>query len=155
MVGTRAVRATLVALALGAIGAVAARQVAAQPGGGCGREGFALERLERRVGALGLDDETKQAVYRVIDRARDEQRGLDEKIHAEHERMRDLLDQDQPAPDPVLAQADAIGALATEARKADLRAMMAIRGLLTAEQWKELHEWRHGRAGSPPPEPGA
>jgi Spy/CpxP family protein refolding chaperone len=142
-------RGALAALALGAVGAVAAHQAAARPpGGGChghGGEAFGLERLEHRIGSLGLADETKQAVYQAIDQARVERRALDEKIRAAHERMRELLEQDRPEAEPVLAQADSIGALVTDARKAELRAMVAIRGLLTPEQWKALHERRHRR----------
>jgi hypothetical protein len=38
----------------------------------------------------------------------------------------------------------------TDARKAELRAMVAIRGLLTPEQWKALHERRHHRGKHEP-----
>jgi Spy/CpxP family protein refolding chaperone len=143
-----------------ALGAVAVHEAAARPpGGGCGGgkgKGFGLERLEHRVGGLELAPDAKQAVYQVIDQARVERRALDEKIRAAHERMRELLDQDRPEAEPVLAQADSIGALVTEARKADLRAMVAIRGLLTPEQWKALHERHHHRRGhGPPDEPEA
>jgi Spy/CpxP family protein refolding chaperone len=55
-----------------------------------------------------------------------------------HERMRTLLEADKPDVNAVLAQADSVGALKTEARKAQLRNLLAIRALLTAEQWTDL-----------------
>jgi Spy/CpxP family protein refolding chaperone len=45
---------------------------------------------------------------------------------------------DKPDLDAILAQADSLGALKTEARKAQLRTLVGIRGLLTPEQWTEL-----------------
>jgi Spy/CpxP family protein refolding chaperone len=128
----------------------------ARPNGGkgmCGGHGARLEKLERDVAGLGLAQKDLDAVYQIIDTARREKRPIDAEIRTAHERMRELLDQDQPNVDSVTAQADAIGALTTQARKIELRAVVQVRNLLTPEQRKQLggmHERfargeRHGR----------
>jgi Spy/CpxP family protein refolding chaperone len=112
---------------------------AARPGGGmCGGHGSMLERLERNVADLGLEQDRLTTVYQVIDDARARRRAFDGEIRGAHDRMRELLDQESPSVDAVTAQADAIGALHTEARKVELRALVQVRGMLTAEQREKL-----------------
>jgi Spy/CpxP family protein refolding chaperone len=114
-------------------------------GGACGGRGaHKLEKLERDVAKLGLEQAQLDAAYQVIDEARKERRGLDAQIRAAHDRMRELLDQDAPDVDTVTAQADTIGALMTQARKIELRAAVQVRSMLTPEQRKQLAE-KHDR----------
>jgi len=120
------------------------------PGGGCG--GGPGERLERRLAGLGLPDATLDAAHAELDEARALRRDLEGERHAARERMRALLGEEQPDPAAVMAEADALGALALEARKADLRALLAIRTLLTPEQWEAL---RPPQRGGPPGDTGA
>ncbi len=133
------------ALALVAGLAVAGGALARGPhGGGCqhkeGHFGPRAERLEQRIEALDLQTETRQAVYALLDEAREQRREFRGEMRGAHEQMRALLDQESPAPEAVLAQADTLGALHTEARKAELRTLLAVRELLTPEQWQTLRE---------------
>ncbi|CAG0948404.1 hypothetical protein MYXO_00022 [Myxococcaceae bacterium] len=136
-----------------ALGIATAGAALAKPGGGCGGGGHALEHLERRVAGAGLPAATVQAIYARLDLARNERRALDASLEAAHERMRELLDADEASVDSVLAQADTIGALETEARKIGLRAMVDVRGLVTPEQWESLGRPRRGDGGPPPEAP--
>ncbi len=139
------VRAAAVGLALGALGAggIALADGRGPGGGGCGMWGFG--RLERKLDAAPLDDGMRTAADALLDKARAEREAQREVIHAAHEQMRALLEQDPPSLDAVLAQADAIGALETEARKADLTTMMQLRALLGPELWQQVAPGRnHG-----------
>ncbi len=144
----RSLRAALVGLALAGAAALVAGGAQARPdGGGCAgkRHGFGVERLERKVSRLELAPETEKAVYAALDEARAARRSLDRDVHAAHEKMRALLEQDRPAVADVLAQADVLGELESRLRKADLKAMVAVRSLLSPQQWQALHEHRHER----------
>jgi Spy/CpxP family protein refolding chaperone len=108
--------------------------------------GAGLDQLERRVEGLGLDAETSQAVYAVLDAARQEGRGLRTQLHQQHEALRALLEQDTPDEAAVLAQVDKLGALQTEERKQEMRAFLKVRSLLTPEQRQALRP-PEGRGG--------
>jgi len=137
-----------VAASLGLVGTAMAK-----PGGECGGKGMhghggpgrpSLERLERRIERLGLPGEQQQAAYTILDRARSEQRVRRDAVRAAHEKMRALLSEEQPDARAVEAQADAIGALHTEAQKAHLRTLLALRPLMTSEQWQALQAPKRG-----------
>jgi Spy/CpxP family protein refolding chaperone len=124
--------------------------------------GFIEEHAER----LGLDAETRAAIQAISSESRAAEQELRGRIHGAHERMRELLDEDAPEASAVMAQAEVIGALETEARKERLAAMLRIRKLLTPEQRAELvrireelgpPRWRRwkGRAGPGPGPPPA
>lgn len=133
------------AIAIAAV-ATATQQAAARPGGSCGGgKGARLEHLERDVARLGLPQEQLASVYQVIDQARVQRRAFDGELTAAQERMRALLAEDAPSVDAVTAQADSIGALQTESRKVELRALVQVRNLLGAEQWKQLESKRGHR----------
>jgi Spy/CpxP family protein refolding chaperone len=142
---------------LAALGLAAGAQ--ARSGGHCeghgGRGGHGLEKIERKVERLELAPETRQAIYDVIDQARDQERETRSQIRSSHERMRELLSQSSPSEEEVLALADSIGTLETDASKRRLRTMLQIRALVTPEQWQELHagfEKRHGKHRGARPE---
>ncbi|RIK90540.1 MAG: hypothetical protein DCC71_25495 [Proteobacteria bacterium] len=143
-------RRALVVAALGAVLALGSGGVAAaRPHGGqCGGKGgpIALERIERGVAKLDLPKDQADAVYAVLDRARAQRRGFDGQMADAHQRMRELLEQDAPSVDAVTAQAETIGALTTELRKIELRALVEVRNLVGPEKWKQLDE-RKARFG--------
>jgi Spy/CpxP family protein refolding chaperone len=122
----------------------------ARPGPGMGAPpGFFLEKA---VDELELPAEQRTAVQAVIDQARPAGEKLREDVKAAHEGMRALLEQPTVDEAAVMAQADAVGAAMTESRKHDLRTMLQVRALLTAEQRTQLkqlvaekREHRHGR----------
>jgi len=109
-------------------------------------KGAHLDRLEAKLAELELDVETRAAVARVLEQARTERETRRDEMRDARRALDELLDQEQPALEPVLAQADAIGALETEAHKSKLRTMLELRSLLGAEQWQALKGKRsHGR----------
>ena len=146
MRGSWTKRTAVIAVAIAAATAVAGSALATRPGGGpggCG--GHLLGRIEHGVQRLTLTPETKQAVYAVLDDARNQQRALGDQLRRAHEEMRATLDAPTPSLDAVLAKADSLGALETQAKKIELAALVKIRGLLTDAQWQELRPARGPR----------
>lgn len=133
---TRLVITTLVALTLG-LGLAA--QASARPHGGCGhRSGEDPGGLEQRIEELELSAETGDAVEKLLDQTRAQQRELRGQLRENHERMHDLLAQESAPAQEILALADTIGALETHLHKNRLQTLLQIRSLLTPEQWQEL-----------------
>jgi Spy/CpxP family protein refolding chaperone len=124
----------------------------ARPGGGPGHgpgKGFFLQ---RQIEKLELPAETRTQVDAVLAASRTRQDALHEQIRAAHESMRSLLDGESVDEAAVMAQADAVGSLMTEARKDDLKTLIQVRSLLTPEQRAALdqqmekrREHRHGK----------
>lgn len=112
----------------------------ARPHGDRCEGGPSPERFERALDGLDLDADTSEAVQRALDEGREERRALRDEIRAAHEQMRAILEADSPDREAALAQADAIGALHTAARKARLESLLAVRDLLTPDQWRRLRE---------------
>src|SRR5262245_31357339 len=125
----------------------------ARPGGDHGPgKGFFLQ---RQLEKLELPAETRTQVDAVFAESRTRQEALHQQIRAAHESMRSLLDQESVDETAVLAQADTIGSLMTEARKDDLKTLIQVRSLLTPEQRAALDQqmeahrdnWRGKRGG--------
>lgn len=109
-------------------------------------------RFEKFVEELNLDQKTLIEVKKILDASRATHKKLLGPLRTARERMRALLQQENPDEAAVMAQADAIGALETEARKQRLRTMIQVHALLTAEQRAKLVEMlrtrrSHGRHG--------
>jgi len=107
--------------------------------------------LESRIGRLDLDDQTRNAVYAIIDGAKSTERDTQNQLRREHETLRTLLEKDAPDEGAVLAEADRIGSLTTELRKQELRTLLAVRAQLTPEQRAQLrppHGFHHECSGS-------
>ena len=108
-----------------------------------------FDRLEEKLAALELDDQTRASAEQVLARARAESESQREAKREARRMLHDLLDQEQPVVEQVMAQADALGALETEAHKAKLRTKLELRALLGPDQWQELRDafrkHRHGR----------
>jgi Spy/CpxP family protein refolding chaperone len=103
----------------------------------CGA-GHAGPSLERHIEALDLDEETATAAFEIIDGSKPEHRALRQQLRQAHERMRELLSQNPPDEALVMAQAESIGALETEASKIRHRTLLRVQALLTAEQRTRL-----------------
>lgn len=126
-------------------------------GGGPGR-------LERQLEKLGLSDAQKQKVQAILDAAKPKREEIRGQMRAAFQDMKALLDQDAPSQSAVLAQADKIGAIQTEAHKTMLTTLLAVRQELTPEQRAQLRDnmqkqrgrW-HGRhhGGEPSDSPQA
>src|SRR5687767_15650825 len=105
---------------MGATGAVLALVVVALLGagmaeskprhGGCHGHGKGgrLDRIEAKLAGLELDAEKRAAVDQVIAQARAESEARREDTRDARRALRDLLEQEAPAVDQVMAQADAI-----------------------------------------------
>jgi Spy/CpxP family protein refolding chaperone len=121
------------------VGAVqlANKAIARPQGGGC-HGGGKFMHFERHLEGIQLDTGTREAVTRLLEESRVAKQASREEVRAAHVRMRELIEADKPDLDAILAQADSLGALETEARKAQLRTFVGIRGLLKPEQWTEL-----------------
>jgi len=128
------------------------------------------ERLEQHLRELGLDASQIDKAHTILVAAKRTREESDEKLRKAFDEMRTLLEQDLPDEAAVMRQADRIGAIRTDGRKAMLRALLAVRADLSPEQRKKLNTmmlrdgppggpgmFRHGhdsphKAG-PPPEP--
>jgi Spy/CpxP family protein refolding chaperone len=97
---------------------------------------------------LGLDDATRAKIREITDAARESGKERREKTRALDDDMRDLMAQDTPDEAAIMAAADRLGALSTEARKAKISSSLKVRALLSPEQsaqLKQIREARHGR----------
>jgi Spy/CpxP family protein refolding chaperone len=139
----------------------------AGPGHGPGGPGGPGARLEKHLKTLGLDANQQQKVQAILDAAKPQRDQIRTQMRSAFEDMHALLDQDTPDQAAVLAQADKIGQLSTEAHKEMLKTLLAVRAELTPDQRAKLKaemmkhgpgRWRHHRggeegAGGAPPEP--
>jgi Spy/CpxP family protein refolding chaperone len=110
-------------------------------------KGAGLDRLEAKLAELELDVDTRAAAARVLEQARTEREARHEQKREARRALHALLEQEAPVVEEVMAQADALGALQTEARKAKLRTLLELRALVGADQWQELQgalRHRHG-----------
>lgn len=129
--------------------ALLALPVLSASAGGRHPGGHGMRGLEQRLEKLDLDAQVREQVDGILDAARDDARELHRETRAAHERLRSLLEQDEPDAEAVLAQADVVGALRTRAHKQKLGLLLQIRPLLSEEQREQLREQRprHGRHG--------
>jgi Spy/CpxP family protein refolding chaperone len=103
--------------------------------------------LDRNAERLGREPETRAALHAAPNATRAEGDRIRDALDAAHQEMRTLLSADEPNESAVMAQADRIGALETEAKKSRLRGMLKIRALLGPEQreiLKQIDEERRG-----------
>ena len=139
----------------------------AGPGHGPGGPGA---RLEKHLKTLGLDPTQQEKVQAILDAAKPQREQIRSQMRAAFEDMHKLLDQETPDQAAVLAQADKIGQISTEAHKEMLKTLLAVRAELTPDQRAKLKaemmkhgggRWRHHRGGEqgaggaapePPPE---
>jgi Spy/CpxP family protein refolding chaperone len=165
--------AALLALPLGASVARAEAPGERPPSGGGAPWSPPDARLEQHLRELGLDAAQLEKARGIIADAKRTREEIDARLRKAFEEMRAMLEQDAPDESAVMRQADRIGAIRTEGRKAMLRALLAVRAGLSPEQRQKLNEvmrrdgphgWR-GRLGrgsgapggarppAPPPEP--
>jgi Spy/CpxP family protein refolding chaperone len=122
------------------------------PGGGPGMEG----RFEQELAKLGLSDAQNQKVQAILAAAKPQREEIRGQMRQAFQDMRALLDQDTPDRSAVLAQADHIGQIQTQAHKDMLTMLLAVRAELTPAQRTQLresmrehmqgrwHRWHHG-----------
>jgi Spy/CpxP family protein refolding chaperone len=98
--------------------------------------------IERHAKRLGVSDATLKRMRATFDNARAEGDAIRRKIQVEQATLRGLVDADVPDEAAVMAQAEKIGAMSVDQRKAQLRAIIAVRAMLTPEQRAELTKIR-------------
>ncbi len=112
-----------------------------------------LEKITARYAErLALDEEALARIRVIALEAREANEESRAALEAAHDEMRALLKQDVPDEARVMEQAERIGALEIRTRQQRLRAMLAIRALLSDEQRAELVRIR-GESASGPPRP--
>jgi len=97
-----------------------------------------LTSLEHRVSTLEIDALAREACYAEIDASREHQRAAREQVRSAQQKLRALLEQDEPSEAAVMLEADHIAGLVAEARKAELRALLRILSLLDDDARAEL-----------------
>lgn len=141
----QASRWTAAALSLAFVVASAAPALARGKDGPC--RGKGLAKIERRLESLDLAPDQRLAAEAIFAEARSGAEARREEMRAARKQMKELLRQDTPDTEAVMAQADVLGALRTEAGKARLRTMLALREQLTAEQWEQIRPRKKHRGG--------
>lgn len=102
--------------------------------------------IEEHAEELGLAAETREAIEKIVEESRARSEALHEQARDEKKALHELLNQSMPDEAAVMAQAEAVDALMLKARQNRLKAMIAIRGLLTPEQREKLVEIREERS---------
>ena len=142
--------ATGAVLALVVVALLGASTALSKPHGGCRGhhgKGARLDRLEAKLAELELDADTRAATALVLEQARTEREARRDEMRDTRRALHELLEQETPALEQVMAQADALGKLETEAHKSKLRTMLELRALLSAEQWQALKASLRHREG--------
>jgi Spy/CpxP family protein refolding chaperone len=96
--------------------------------------GAARARLEQQLRELGLDASQREKTQAILAEAKRTREEIDGRLQKAFDEMRNLLEQESPDEAAVMSQADRIGAIRTDGRKAILRALLAVRADLTPAQ---------------------
>ena len=116
---------------------------------------------------LNLTDAQKKEFDSILWQHRESLIDLRANVEKAELELAPLIRDEQPNEGKILAQIDKVAQARAELEKANARYLLAIRGKLTPEQWKEVerfraerragHGWGRGPAGmdSPPPAPPA
>ncbi len=107
----------------------------ARPGGGnSGGPGKNL------IHKLGLEAEVLGEIKSIRREMRDDKLELKYSLEKAKNRLKDLLDEDSPRESEVMDAAERVSQLQLKLKKARLRTMLRINGLLTSEQRMHLRE---------------
>lgn len=98
--------------------------------------------VERHADQLGLDAAQQEAITAIVAESHEGGTALHQEMRALRGELHELLMQDPPDVEAVMAQADAIGAVDVALHKHRLSTMIAIRNQLTPEQRESLQELR-------------
>jgi Spy/CpxP family protein refolding chaperone len=143
---TRSLR--LAVLLVASFALLAGPVLADPPGGPGGPGGPGMEgRLEHKLAKLGLQPDQQTKIQAILDAAKPQREELRAQMKKAFDDMHVLLDQDTPDQNAVLAQADVIGQLTTQAHKNMLTTLLAVRAELTPAQRLKLKEEMRGHGG--------
>lgn len=96
--------------------------------------------FERQLDKLNLDPGQREDIQKILDAAKAQREQMRTQLESARERMHELMKQDQPNEEQIMAQADAMGQLQTEAHKAMLHTLLQVRAELTPEQRTQLED---------------
>lgn len=106
--------------------------------------------LERHAKELGIADAKLAEIRKVVDDSRTQAEKIWAEDRAAHDKMRKLLDQDQPDEAAVMKQAEVLGAIDVRRQKLRLSSMLKIRAMLTPDQRAKLRKLREQMYERPP-----
>jgi len=99
----------------------------------------------RMVAELKLTDEQRKAMDDILLTHREKLIDLRASLQKAELELEPLVKDDQPNEGRILAQIDKVAQARAELEKANARYLLAIRGKLTPEQWKQVQEFRANR----------
>lgn len=102
---------------------------------------------------IGLTDDQTQKIEKTFQDFRLQLIDLHANLEKQETLLQPLVDADQPDEAKVMAQVDRVAAARASLEKANAQMMLAIRRVLTPDQWKKLKEGRPERRhyeGGPP-----
>jgi len=112
------------------------------------------------VQKINLTDDQAQKIDKVFQDARLQLIDLHANLEKQETMLRPLVDADQPDEGKVMAQVDRVAQARVALERANAQMMLAIRRVLSADQWKKLQERSPGRRhfgerpdGPPQPRP--
>jgi len=97
---------------------------------------------------LALTGEQTSAIDGILQQNRQRLFDLSTAVQREDMAMEGLMNADQPDESKILAQVDKLAAARAELEKANARMLLAMRRVLTTEQWRKLQAFDHEH---PPP----
>lgn len=112
------------------------------PGGGFGRWWNNPKIAEK----LKLTDDQRKAMDAILLQHREKLIDLRGNVEKAEIEMEPLMHEDQPNESKILSQIDRIAQSRAELEKANARFLLAIRGKLTPDQWKQVQEFRASHA---------
>ena len=96
----------------------------------------------RIVEKLKLTDEQRKAMDGILLQHRETLIDLRASLQKAELTMEPLMQDDQPNEGKILAQIDKVAAARAELEKANARFLLALRGKLTPDQWKQVQDFR-------------
>ncbi len=87
---------------------------------------------------LNLTDQQKEQLQHIFSSHRASFMDLRNNLRTEDSKLKDLVNQDQPQDDQVLAQVDQVAAARAKLDREFATVTLAFRKVLTPEQWKQL-----------------
>jgi Spy/CpxP family protein refolding chaperone len=99
----------------------------------------------RTVAELKLTDDQRKAMDGILQDHRMKLVDLQASLKKAELEMQPLMKADQPNQAAILAQIDKVAQARAELEKANARFLLALRGKLTPDQWKQLQTMRENR----------
>ena len=115
---------------------------------------FPPELLMRNAQEIGLTDEQKESLKSEIQKAQARFPVLQQQVQKEQQAMADLVKEERPDAEKVLAQFDNVLAVEREMKRTYMALLIAIKNRLTPAQQTQLQELKpKPAAAAPPPAP--